>query len=235
MDVLGQWPQGKVETIRHAYIVGFPFLLKNPTESGSTTHFVYHAPTIFPGLKLDMLTVEDIWLSPAGELDDEWPGSIPPPYRQVSRLLRGTGWKELNYVSGRLSFSSEEKAELEKDIGDKKKERNEPGFEYSLSELMARPHPIDYLIEDSGLVTCDKRLTQAQKDENAAWELLNPQATVTREVQVRAKRGIDLYAQDCQQRSHPLSELLRQMTWIEARKSNKYLSDDVTLDPWALV
>lgn len=67
VDVLSQWSQSKLESVRHIHVLGFPLPLYPADDMFCyVTHFVNDALPIFPGLRLDVLTVENIWLYPDG-------------------------------------------------------------------------------------------------------------------------------------------------------------------------
>lgn len=100
LDVLGLWSEEKISTVRQLHVVAFPLPLYPTDQNFSyTTHFFDDALPIIPGLRLDLLTVQNIWLKPDGEPLEGW--CLDVTYHKISGLLESGGWKEFNYVSGR--------------------------------------------------------------------------------------------------------------------------------------
>ena len=224
LDVLGQWSQGKLEAVRHVYVCAFPLPLYPVDKSDSyCTHFIHDALPILTGLRLDMLTVENIWLEADGEDLEGW--GLGATYYEVSQLLLSSGWKELRYVCGTPGFFARELRAIDEAVGAMRQERNEPNYWYAISATRPRL---------CGLVSHDVNGNRTEQDseedkaEVAEWEATHPDfpTPVERATQVRARRGTEKYAQSGDGRTEWIEGLMRRFTWAEMRQTGKYLVDD---------
>lgn len=225
IDVLSQWSQDRLEAVRHVHICAFPLpLYPIDNRSSYCTHFIHNALPIFPGLRLDLLTVENIWLEPDGEDLEGWGKGAT--YHEVRRLLESKGWKELHFLCGTLPFFSSELREIDEEVTSMKKARDEERFAYSITA--SRPRLC-------GLTSIDRNGNRTEEDtaedkaEVAEWEAQHQEwaVPVEKAIQVWAKRGTEDYAHDGEGRTKWIEGLLEQFSWMELRKhGRRYLVDD---------
>lgn len=233
VDVLSQWSEQKIGSVRHIHVVATPLPLHhiNHQPDYYSTHFVKDAPPIFVGLKLDLLTVENIWLAGDGEPVDGW--CLEAVWSDVYCLLAGNGWKEFRYLSGALTFSRKRLQDLKVGIADIMAARGETRYWFEIEE--SRPwYPWQWKREESGAPVKDY-YALAHGAELREWDAQHPHYVAPTEpsVQVRAKRGTSEYAQSGEQKTDVLRGLLEGLGWLEMREDGTYLVDDGCDDPTA--
>lgn len=229
LDVLCQWSRQKLETVRHVHVCGYPLPLNSISEEhyGYCTHFINDALPILTGLRLDVLTVENVWLEPDGEEIEGW--CLDATRDEVSNLLTSCGWKELRYLSGTLGLLVCQLHEIEEKVAKMKKERGDESFTYSIEPVRPRLSGLVSHKVGGEVVEHD---SAEDKAEVAEWESRDSALSrpLEKRVQVRAWRGTERYAQTGEERTEWISNLLEQMSWVELRASGKYLVDDGTED-----
>lgn len=232
IDVLSQWPEWKVTALRYAHIEGYPIPLYRIDQAwGYTTHFVHDIFSIFPTLRLDTLTVENVWLCPDGEEMEGW--CLGATLAELHGLLASEGWKTLKYLSGTLGLLSRQVRELDEAVVAMRKARGEDKFTYRLQDLRPRLCGISSSDGQGNRVDED---TDEDKAEVAQWEAEHPEPRdepTVKEVQMLAMRGTEDFESKVDDRSNMLKGLLEKLSWIEVRKAGRFLVEDGTEDPGA--
>lgn len=232
LDVLGQWPEWKISTIRYAHIEGYPIPIY-PVDllDCYCTHLVPGILPVFPALRLDTLTVENIWLHEDGSEFEGW--CLGATFAEVNQLLVSGGWKKLRYLSGTLGFLSRHVQEIEQAVAAVKEKRGEEGFNYALSATRPRLCGIQHH-DNQGNIT--DRDTDEDKAEVAQWKAAHPkprEKPTEKRIQMWASRGTDNYEPKVEDRTEYVKGLMERLSWIELRKAGKYLVEDGTDDPCA--
>lgn len=235
IDVLSQWPEEKIKQIRHAHIVAYPLPIYHHNATFYTTHFMPDALEMFPGLQLDTLTVENIWLEPNGEPLDGW--CIGATAIDITCLLQSKGWKEFRYLSGVLALTPREIRNLDERITNMKAERNEPGFKYRITRHRPQLAGLQ-TVHPHG--TAEDENNQDDRDAIEHWYKNHPKEPpqdqslpedTEKEVMVWAKRGTADYVQDGENLDPAIKELLDHKSWIHHRRDGKMLVSDGMDDP----
>ncbi|CAM6123061.1 unnamed protein product [Calypogeia fissa] len=103
LDHLTTLPASEIAQIRHIHVKSFPFpLYTHEKRISSTTYDMSETLALFPGLALDLLTVEDPYHDP--DVNDGW-GDMGT-YFDIETLIKSKGWKELHYTSPTTEFMS---------------------------------------------------------------------------------------------------------------------------------
>lgn len=238
IDVLSQWPEEKIKQMRHAYIAAYPLPIYHHNATFVyTTHFMSDALSMFPGLQLDTLTVENIWLEPNGDPLDGW--CLGATTIDIKCLLESKGWKEFRYLSGVLPLIPSEIRKLDERITKMKAERNEPGFEYRITRYRPQLAGLQTVHPDGTVEEQDER---NDRDEVEQWYKTHPEEPTQgqslpedteKEVMVWAKRGTADYVQDGENIDPAIKELLDHKSWVQHRRDGGMLVDDGMDDPSA--
>ena len=115
IDIQSRWPQEKVESLRYVHLFDTPVPLYPMDRLDCyTTHGFNSALALFPGRKLDTLTVESIRLHPNGEGVDGW--CLGAAYHALENLVSTRGWKHLYCCSGILGLEPAQRQAIEDDI-----------------------------------------------------------------------------------------------------------------------
>lgn len=101
LDSLLSVDMSVITRIRHIHVKAFPFpLYATGRVDYYTTYYFSNALSLFPGLHLDCLVVEDCFHGPG--LLDGWRDIVT--YFDIEALLNCDGWKELHYISPTTDF-----------------------------------------------------------------------------------------------------------------------------------
>lgn len=234
VDIFSQWPQSKIESVRNVRVDAYPLPLNGINKNYYCTHCFLDVLPTFPGLRLDLLTVENIWLLPDGEELDGW--CLGAVYHELCGLLQSQGWRRFEYVSGTLGFLEQQKREVEEAIDKMTTSRGEGGYQYWLADMRPRLTRITSVHADGTQMDQD---SDEAKAEVTAWKKRHPDADgestspTELEVQAWAVRGSADYTQTGEGRTEWIQELLEHDNWIALRKSGKYLVCDGMDDPSA--
>lgn len=134
LDILSQWPEEKIRSLRYAHVVDTPLPLYPHSYAGAYATAAFHdALPAFPGLQLDALTVENIWLKADGREKDSW--CMEAVNGAVQELLLSSGWKHLHYLSGILGLAPSQQRQLHKMIQDCRWAKSEPDFTFGYGHV----------------------------------------------------------------------------------------------------
>jgi hypothetical protein len=101
LETLLGMDQAIVTRIRHVRVVSYPFpLYTSGKREFYNTYFFQNALSLFPGLELERLIVEDAYHGFA--LVDGWRDVVT--YFDIEALLGSNGWKELVYITPTTDF-----------------------------------------------------------------------------------------------------------------------------------
>jgi hypothetical protein len=185
-----------------------------------------------PGLQLDVLTVQNPWLDPSGNVDDGF--AVGATYHELLALLPSAGWKELRLFSGILDLTPRHMRQLEQTVSKTRISRDEPDFEYTLGRVRPRLGGIYSVDKDGKEIDID---SDDDKAEVAKWWAEHPEedpkeqfpADMGLEVRVVARRGATAtYRQEKGpgRGQYNVGRLLEKMTWVELRADDEWLVDD---------
>ena len=240
MDVLSQWPQEKVRSLRSVHVVDTPMAVLPLQSSGFfVTHNFNEALAWFPGLKLDLLTVENIWLHPSGEpLDGQ---CLMATSGTLKRLLTTSGWKRVQYLSGVLGLSPTQMKQLDAVVENYRIENQEPDFQYQLGRVRPLVHSRENLLDRSeGPEDVEETYKHVRQWYDEHPEERRPshesdylEEVTTKSIVMWAERGHKAsYAQDGEALSATLEALkAEEGTWEEIREGDDLIVDDGVDDP----
>jgi hypothetical protein len=101
LDSLLSVDMAVITRIRHIHVKAFPFpLYATGRVDYYTTYYFSNALSLFPGLHLDCLIVEDCFHGPG--LLDGWRDIVT--YFDIEALLTCDGWRELHYITPTTDF-----------------------------------------------------------------------------------------------------------------------------------
>ncbi|KAK4621233.1 hypothetical protein CLAFUW4_06748 [Fulvia fulva] len=232
IDVLSQWPKEKISSLRHVHVCDTPLPLYPIDQPGCYhTHDFSAAPPLFPGLALDTLTVENIWLEPNGKPLDGW--CLSATYHALMDLVDTSGWRHFHYQSGILGLKPNQLRDIENKIAELKAERGEDDFTYSFRPLRPQLEGLDTLSVDGTITSSDTEEERAQISE---WYAEHPEVepqgafpsdVVEKGIAFRASRGSRAKYIETGERLGPvLKGLMEVMTWSQSRATDEYLVDD---------
>ena len=93
--------QSVITRIRHIHVKSYPFpLYANGRQDYYPTYYFSNALSLFPGLHLDRLVVEDSFHGYG--LLDNWRDAVT--YFDIESSLKSNGWRELHYISPNPDF-----------------------------------------------------------------------------------------------------------------------------------
>ncbi|KAI5365523.1 hypothetical protein Slin15195_G050610 [Septoria linicola] len=239
IDILSQWSDHQIRSLRRAYVVDTPLPVYAYINPGFyVAHNLNTALCLFPGLQLDTLTVQNIWLEPGGRPIDDWAEFATAG--TMKRMLSTQGWKRLEYISGILPLSPVQMKQLGTFVENYKAKKQEPDFRYELGRVRPRGYMRDNLLDRSEGPE-DRASTRTAVQQ---WYADNPKETPllyeshyldnVHELQLAmwAERGASAdYVEDGAAISSTLESLKDNMTWIELRRTDDYLVDDGVDDP----
>ncbi|CAK1366212.1 hypothetical protein CB0940_09364 [Cercospora beticola] len=239
VDVLSQWADEKLRALRHIYVVDTPlpvYAFAKP--DFYVTHNFNEALSLFPGLQLDSLTVENVWLLPGGKPRDAWCASATTG--TLKRLLTTDGWRTLRYMSGILPLSPTQMKQLDMAIETYCIEKQEPDFRYGLGRVRPQPYS-SHNILIPGEPPEDENVTKELVEQ---WYKEHPEEVPLREedhylddvkelhLAMWAQRGANsTFTQDGSAISSTLESLKSNISWVELRQTDDYLVDDGVEDP----
>ncbi|KAF1834328.1 alpha/beta-hydrolase [Decorospora gaudefroyi] len=194
LETLLSVDQSVVTRLRHARVRAFPFPLY---PSGSSQYYpMYYAAnalTLFPGLCLDTLVVEDCWHGFG--MGDGWRDVTT--YFDIETLLKSDAWKELTYITPCTDFIASGYDHLRKrsaqpgtwDALIKERDGEEFGAQVKMYIV---PYKQETATGDER--TEDGRIMQpwAAKpghEVNENWRIAGPEQDLKGEVRIIAKRG----------------------------------------------
>jgi hypothetical protein len=227
LDTLTTLPPSIIENLRHMCLMSDPFPLYRDDRISYTTFSMAHTLPMFPGLQLDVLTVEDCYHFSGIKNDRR---GACGTYYDIQTALEADGWQELHYVIPTTEFMTSDQdpftGRVAQPAGWDKKLREKDG-ETSGAEVrmyIADQKSPDGLAEDSFT--------------RSSWEavpchLLPPLPSFEwdREVIVIAKRGAGAkYVQDGSMMREHIRRLLDKMSWAVLKTSGKYIPP--RNDPW---
>jgi hypothetical protein len=227
LDTLTTLPPSVIENLRHMRLMSEPFPLYRDDRIGYTTFSMAHTLPMFPGLQLDVLTVEDCYHFSGSKNDQR---GACGTYYDIQTALEADGWKELHYVIPTTEFMTSDQDEFRTRVaqpaGWDKKLREKDG-ETSGAEV--RMYVADHK-SSAGLA--EDPFTRSPW-EAVPGHLLPPPPTFEwdREVIVIAKRGAGAkYVQDGSMMRDHIRRLLDKMSWAELKTSGKCIPP--RNDPW---
>lgn len=241
IDILGQWSEEKVCSIRYAYVVDYPLPIYAYGETGYFTTLDFSdALPMFPGLQLEQLTVENIWLSPNGKPLDSW--CFAATNGLIKSLLLSSGWRRLEYRSGILPLTPSQLGQLDMAVEKYRTENAEPDFQYGLGRVRPHTHSqgnlLDFNIPNEPVETTIKLVKKwyaEHKEERKAGDMNQyPEGVAELHVAMWAARGSKAdIVQSGQGLSPTLESFKNKITWSELRKTDEYLVGDGLHDPTA--
>jgi hypothetical protein len=227
LDTLTTLPPSIIESLRHMRLESDPFPLYCDDDRFYTTFNMAHTLPIFPGLQLDLLTVEDGYHF-SGLVND--PRGAYGTYYDIQTLLEADGWKELHYIipttEFMTSYDDEFRSRVAQPAGWNKKLREKDG-ETSGAEVRM------YVADQKSSAGLAKGPSTRSSWEAVPGHLLSPPASPDwdREVIIIAKRGAGVkYVQDGSMMRDKIRRLLDKVSWAELKKSDKYIPP--RNDPW---
>lgn len=140
LDVLSQWSLEQVQAIRHACVYDYPLPLE-PYHSYEQLDLKNALP-LFPGLQLDSLTVENLWLDPSGYFQDI-EATLRVTYLSLLGLATSKGWRRLYYVSGILGLTPSQQHTIEAAIEDLKSGEGNPDLEYGFGRIRPQAEDVE--------------------------------------------------------------------------------------------
>ncbi|KAF7193740.1 hypothetical protein HII31_04942 [Pseudocercospora fuligena] len=232
IDILSQWPEAKVRSLRMVHVVDTPLpLYPYDDHSCYHTHDFADALPIFPGLQLDVLVVENIWLLPSGKEVDGW--CLGATYHAIGALAASTGWKELQYRTGILGLTPRLQRSVEDIVQKRRDNCNEPDLELTWGRI--RP-------QLSGLITHNMDGTRINNDpeidvkEIREWYESHPEEPPEDEFpedvteldcHFKLRRGAKAnYVHDGKGKSAIIESLMNNIRWVNLRENNQHLVDD---------
>ncbi|KAF2212025.1 hypothetical protein CERZMDRAFT_97942 [Cercospora zeae-maydis SCOH1-5] len=239
IDVLSQWPDDKLRTLRHVYVIDTPlpvFAFANP--GFHVTHNFAEALPLFPGLCLDVLTVENVWLQPGGRPLDAW--CFSATVGTMKRLLTTNGWKKLHYISGILPLYPTQMKQLDAVVDSYRTEQQEPDFCYGLGRIRPQVYPLDNPLARDDPPENESVMAEVVEQ----WYKDNPEEVPLRDehhylddvkdlhLAMWAERGANSnFVQDGSAISSTLESLQSNISWVELRQTDEYLVSDGVEDP----
>jgi hypothetical protein len=242
LDVLSQWREDQVCKLRYVHVIDTPLPLYAFDDRGFyVTHNFSQALPMFPGLQLDLLTIDNIWLLPSGEPLDSW--CFGATNGTIKRLLLTDGWKRLEYHSGILAFTPTQMDQLEAVVENHRIEQAEPDFSYGLGRvrplLYSRENLLDPSEDPEDRDITAELVTQwyekhAEERQPSDLDEYYPTEVTELHVAMWAERGAQAkYIQDGSEISSTLESLKSNISWSELRRNDKYLVDDGLDNPTA--
>lgn len=222
LDDLTSYDKQHLESIRRLRVSAHPFPIYPSDDAPAFITFLFgFVLPMFPGLKLDLLVVDNVFLQE--EFDDGF--GAQGTYSDICCVIPFDGWKELHYISPSSIFMHRHFPE---------RAAAQPQPETWLRELRERDQDATlemYIAKESGVkggaydVETRSKLSITPKPispDVAGAQLYSD----TREVLLVAKRGKNAsYAQDGSQLNEDLAEIWPRMTWPELKNSPLYVKD----------
>jgi hypothetical protein len=209
-----------------------PFPLWRDDRISYTTFNMAHTLPMFPGLQLDVLTVEDCYHFSGQKNDQRAPCGT---YYDIQNALEADGWKELHYIIPTKEFMTSDLDEFRSRVaqpagwGKKLREKDGETSGAEVRMYVADQKASDDLAEDS--------FTRSSWEAVPGHLLPQPPSFADwsfewdREVTVIAKRGAGAkYVQDGSMMHGHIRRLLEKMSWAELKTSGKYIPP--RNDPW---
>jgi hypothetical protein len=237
LDTLTTLPSSIIEKLRHMRVKAYPFPLRCDPGYYTTFNMSSTLP-MFPGLQLDVLTVEDVYHDPG--VNDGW-GDCGT-YWEVETLLEQDGWKELRFITPTTEFitsaNDHRNARVAQPTGWTKKLKERDG-ETSSAEVKM------YVANEKSIAgLAENYLTRSSWDAIPGHTFPRPPPpdwdsfhgvgwghwVDSREVMIVAKRRAGAkYVQDGRSINVKIKRLIDTMSWPELKKSGKYIpaEDDV--------
>lgn len=230
LDTMTTLPPSTIESLRYMRLKSYPFPLRCDDHYYTTFNMSSTLP-MFPGLQLDVLTVEDCFHDPG--VNDGW-GDCGT-YYDIGSLLREDGWKELHYITPTTEFMTSQndayKDRVAQPTGWNKMLREKDGETSGAGVRM-------YIANQKSLAGLAEDPFTRSLWEAVPGHLLPPPPPPdlgsfeggwgnwvdSREVVIVAKRGAGAkHIQDGRSMRDKIKRLLDQMSWAELKKSGKYI------------
>lgn len=226
VDVLSQWPESLVTSLRHAHVNNTPLPISTLDHSHYKTHDLAEALRLFPGLRLDHLVAENIWLRPNGdEAEPGWHWSAT--VHDLTRLSQSCGWRKLSHVSGILCLYPREARELVADLERLRHDRHEPDMTWRLGPNRPQVRP-------DASETDIAEVRQWYKDHSDEPGLGRYLEAADKQVTFSMRRSTHAdYTQTGADLDPELRKLMASVSWAELRETDVYLVDDGIDDPEA--
>ncbi|KAI9703260.1 MAG: hypothetical protein M1836_007826 [Candelina mexicana] len=208
----------QIQSIRYIRVKAFPFPLYPNTDFDCyTTYGFPYTLSMFPGLQLDYLAVEDCYhdgLDKGGFVDGG-------TYCDIDTLILSDGWKELHYTTPTTEFLTwdggyEGERPPSQPAGWNADMQDRDGKGSGASVVM-------YVSLEPGVAGATSHPT-SREIYAAAPQNSDSSPNIEREVLVVARRGRNaVYVQDGSMLDPPIQNLLRQMTWQEIKQKGLLL------------
>lgn len=237
MDVLSQWPFEKVQSLRSVHVVDTPMAVDG-SSGFAITHNFNEALAWFPGLQLDLLTVENIWLLASGEPIGGQ--CLMATGGTLKRLLTTNGWRRVEYLSGVLGLSPTQMKQLDTVVENYKVEQQEPDFQYHLGHIRPLVHSRENLLDRSeGPEDVEETYKHVKQwyDEHPEERRPSHESDYLEEVTRKsivmwAERGHKAnYAQNGESLSANLEDLKDEGNWQDIRQTDDFIVDDGVDNP----
>ena len=219
LDILLKWPQVRLASLRHLYIVAYPLELfeDGPGSDHSPLDLIYVLP-LLKGLQLETLTVEDTWFDKYGI--DKYGNQAYAFEYLLADALKTEGWRQFDYVTGPVSLTIGILQKVQASLRWLASREGEGG-----TRIFWRKHAQS--LEDAKMEDDFVELT-------AQSGRLIPRADLPNEHEKRVTiRAIKRDGMDYQQSGKGLPdnfgglvEPLKRMSWAEIRESQEYLYGD---------
>lgn len=239
IDILSQWSKEKMARLRYAHVEDYPLPLYAFGETFSFTTLDFsNALPMFPGLQLELLTVENIWLLANGKPLDTW--CFAATNGMIKSLLLSSGWKRLEYRSGILPLTPTQMDQLDTAIEKYRAEKTEPDFQYGFGRVRPHTHSkgnlLDYNHPEEDVQTTTKLVKQwyeKHKDERKAGNMNEyPEGVKKLHIAMWAERGSKAkYIQGGGGLHSTLKSFEDNLTWPELRQNDDCLVGDGMHDP----
>lgn len=231
VDCLTTLSPALIGGIRYLRVKAFPFPVTAPADVPYYTTYPFSDTlSLFPGLQLDLLVVEDCYHY-ENDVHDAW--CDMGTYGDISGLVDSDGWKELHFITPTTEFMISTKgyetcrAPQPSNWNERLQIRDGSGSGASVTMYVANDANLPRATDDT-----DRRtLTVVPGDLETIKQAASNYAPIPdehshrrfidqREVLVVAKRGKDaVYVQDGSKLKEKLRELFLKMTWLEVKDS----------------
>ncbi|KAH8662914.1 hypothetical protein BGZ60DRAFT_412264 [Tricladium varicosporioides] len=228
LDCLTTLTSGDIAQLRYIRTKSFPFpLYRDEAYFSYTTHNFSSVLPLFPGLQLDLLTVEDCYHDE--NVNDGW-GDVGT-YMDAMSLILSKGWKELHYITPTTEFMTSRNdnyktREAQPTCWDrwlKENDGKDSGAEVKM--YVSKESSSKGAAEDP-----ERRMAfSALPGHLPKVALQTPQnrrrvVVDKREVMVVAKRGKGVsYIEDGMELDKDIEQTFQEMKWAEIKKSRRYV------------
>ena len=215
LDCLTAMSPEDISQIRYIRVKGFPFPVY-VNEFYFTTYDFASVLPLFPGLQLDLFTVEDCYHDPG----DGWAND--GTYGDINVLLKTSGWKELHYTTPTNEFLRTSRdgnivQTAQPDVWNKVLQGRDGENSGAEVKMYVANEPNMAGMAENPDTRSEFSVTSGQNLETVKYQ----------EVLIVGKRGKGAsYIEDGSTLEELLRELFRTMTWQKVKESDKYVDPE---------